>query len=165
MDERTRSIEWNKWRRWVLWWQIDPLELREQVDSYATMNRLGTARGLACLLSLIFAVPWAFLAVSAYTTANNILNTWAYVASAYTIGYVVLGCLLLQGRCGAALGLMVLATAQMVSSTIICYYYMGVIAHYVLCIQLAVLGWSAYMHALYSALCVEKERRCCHAPS
>ena len=41
---------------WLLWWQIDPIELDKQVNEYDTISFMRSARGMAVLCLLLSCV-------------------------------------------------------------------------------------------------------------
>jgi len=83
---------------------------------------------------------------------------------AYAICYLVLGFLLLRGTRLASFGLMALSTVGLLI-VMKCYWVVLDKPHYAMHVSLSILGWALYMHALYNALCVERERKGSHEPA
>jgi hypothetical protein len=39
-----------RWFRWLLWWEIEPEELKKQAEQYSTLKFYQSARGISALL-------------------------------------------------------------------------------------------------------------------
>ena len=44
--------EWKTLHHWLLWWQVDPGEMRRQAGGYATLKMTESARGRGFLLAV-----------------------------------------------------------------------------------------------------------------
>ena len=62
------------WHHWLLWWKIDPVELRRQVKGYDTLPRMYSARGLGCLLAMVVGI-WQIMIKGRYLWAMS--GGWA----------------------------------------------------------------------------------------
>jgi hypothetical protein len=147
-----------KWLDWLLWWRISEAEVRLEVDGYATMRRITTARGFGCFLSLIYAGYAAYLCIKTYSQENPELNYFAVLSLAVSVGYIVLGWLMLRGSRVAAAALMAVCTLDKLN----CLYfvYVAELSGYrlPLFVLLCVLAWSMVLHVFYTAYRVERAR-------
>jgi hypothetical protein len=151
--------EWKTLHHWLLWWQVDPGEMRLQLDRYETAHRLATARGFGCLLAVMAAAVAAFLGADAYAPMNHVLNNFALSAMAASACYLVLGWLMLRGNRAAMAGLMALCTIDKLVSMSLWYLYQPDREKVAIYLPLSVLAWCLSLHVFYTAFRVEQCRK------
>ena len=123
------------WHHWLLWWKIDPVELRRQVKGYDTLPRMYSARGLGCLLAMVVGI-WQIMIKGRYLWAMS--GGWAPIEelgwaagviefsrqavmyrpsfSEFAAGWVlvILGSLVYRGSRAAMRGMMVMWTIDII---------------------------------------------------
>jgi hypothetical protein len=52
MEADSGQLGWRMWRDWLLWWRIDPEELRRQMDGYDTLPMFLSARGNCLVIAV-----------------------------------------------------------------------------------------------------------------
>ena len=133
---------------WILWWRIDPDELKRQVLEYDYLGLFGAMRGLSALC----------LALSGAITVGMIqfhfggADQWSYV----DVGlFAFLAVFIWFGHRWAILGAMLLWTAEkaiMISDSV---GTSGAGAR----VFMQVVWWCVFMHAFYFAFRIEQRRR------
>jgi hypothetical protein len=56
MEADSGQLGWRMWRDWLLWWRIDPEELRRQMDGYDTLPMFLSARGTCLVIAVALGV-------------------------------------------------------------------------------------------------------------
>jgi TRAP-type C4-dicarboxylate transport system permease large subunit len=137
---------------WVLWWQIDPSELDDQVTKYDSLSFIKSARGQAVLCLLLSVVITAvILAISKKPDLSGLVDVGLFL---------ILAVFIYSGHRWAMIAAMALWTLEKGL-----YIVVGVTAAQsgstsgggLLFTQ--VIWWCIYMHAFYFAFRVEQERR------
>lgn len=131
---------------WLLWWQIDPIELEKQVTQYENLKFIRSARGQAvgCILFSV-AVTAAFIYFS-------IMDSLAYI----DIAIMVMLCVFIYfGHRWAMIVAMVFWTLEKAYGLFAAIGGPGHGNNLVL----QVIWWTIYMHAFYFSYCIEQERR------
>ncbi len=137
--------------RWLLWWQISPEELEEQVKNYKTLKIIQSARGLSflfCLASLILSL----IMVSIDKTIGISFTNAFFEGLTMT----VFGFFIYRGHRWASIIMMILWTLE---KSI--WVYDGILKSNsnATSIFLPIVWWCLYMHAFYLAFKVENLRR------
>jgi len=159
-----------KWLDWLLWWKLDPEELRRQAEGYATLKMTESARGrgflLAALSGVLNAVAGAWVAIVAVSIGwpgigvgeGNVLIDCILLAEG--MAFVLLGCLLYRGAAWAAIGLMGLSTFDRVFGAAVSngHFYPLPGRHIELLVSVHMLIWCVCMYVFYVAFRVERER-------
>ena len=155
---------------WLLWWKVDPEEVRRQAEGYDTLPMTGSARGrgflLAALSGVLNAVTGAWVAVAAVVAGwpeigvggGNVLADCIFLGEG--VAFVLLGCLLYRGAAWAAIGLMGLSTFDRVFEAAIAngHFYPFPGRHIGLWV-FSLLAWCIFMHGFYAAFRVERSRK------
>jgi hypothetical protein len=148
---------WKQWHPWILWWKIEPEQLKRQTRDYAKLDLSQSARGIAFLLAMLHAAVvlarggMDFPGIVGNETANY------YAGLAEATAFLMLGCLVYWGYRLANLAMMAFYTLDRVTGHVVNYsrpYYQH---HVVLCVCVGLLGWTICMHAYYFAYRVEKQ--------
>jgi hypothetical protein len=147
---------------WLLWWRVDPAELRA--------GSLFAARGFGVFLAALAAAMTAFVAYHAMPyelslSVNAGVTLSCLVLLAFALGWVALGGLLLRGHRAAIPGLLALCTAQALSVGIMLltaassywkydYIHLPTIGT----AFLSLLMWAVYMHGFTLAFRAGRSR-------
>lgn len=149
MSDQAAATKASKKRKasynWLLWWRIDPTELRDQVDGYDTLKVYQSARGIALLLFIASAI----LTIAMVELATH--DRWAYLDSAIFIG---LGIFIYFGHRWAMIGGMALWTLEKLFQLVT----MVTTRHIANPIGILIF-WALFMHAMLLAYRVEQTRR------
>lgn len=135
--------------KFLLWWKIDPEELKNQIENYDTLKIHKSARGwclFVCLAILIFSTIIGFL-----SEPPVILPIGAVI-------YLVLGILMYKGQRWAMIISMILWTLEkgaLIYMEIAKQNYQNIGFN----IVQQVAFWCIFMHVFYFALRVENARR------
>ncbi len=121
---------------WVLWWEIDPLELDEQVTAYNTIPFERSMRGISVIFLLVNVVLLGYGAGR---------HPEQFIEGGLTATFALFTYL---GHRWSIIGAMVLWTVEKIAA-IVAVPDLGI---------LQLLWWAAMMHALYFALRVERRR-------
>ena len=140
-----------KWLDLLLWWRIDPEELRLQVEGYETLRTVFAVRRLGFLLAAVSAAEAAYFAVLTFLPGTASLFPIACFQAGVAGGLLALGGLLLRGNRVATLGLMALCTIQI---AFVAAY--GANASFSL---LSMAGWAITMRVFTLSLRVERSRK------
>jgi hypothetical protein len=125
---------------WVLWWKIEPDELRKQVSEYDSVGIIKSARGLSAVL----------LALSAIATIIFVCVGWADAWSLLdAVLFVGLGAFIYRGHRWAMICAMVLWTLEKA-------YGLYAKPEYAV---ISAVWWTTYMQAFYLAYRVENAKR------
>jgi hypothetical protein len=100
-----------KWLYWLLWWKVDPDELRLQVEGYDTLRAVFAVRRLGFLLAAMAAAQAAYGAALAFAPGTASLFPVACFQAGVALGVAVLGGFMLRGSRVAIIGLMLLCTS------------------------------------------------------
>lgn len=133
---------------WVLWWQIDPVELERQVSEYDSLPIYRSMRGIS-VLCLAFSA--AVTTASAFYGIANIDAT-AYFDAATML---LLAVFIFFGHRWAMIGAMIVWTAEKIislSDTVTLMQSSGGL------IVSQIIWWALYMHAFYFAFRIEQRR-------
>ena len=133
---------------WVLWWQIDPVELERQVSEYDSLPIYRSMRGIS-VLCLAFSA--AVTTASAFYGIANIDAT-AYFDAATML---LLAVFIFFGHRWAMIGAMIVWTAEKIislSDTVTLMQSSGGL------IVSQLIWWALYMHAFYFAFRIEQRR-------
>jgi hypothetical protein len=161
--------EWKTGWHWLLWWKIDPDELRRQTETY---NSLGTysIRGIASIFAVVSGFVNAFwgvrLAISTLddgwptigVNESGIVTDCVLLAEGVT--FLLLARLLYRGEAWTAIVLMGLCSFDRLFEAALSHGHVyslrgghpGVVA------VVALLAWCCCMHAFWTAFCVERQR-------
>jgi hypothetical protein len=127
---------------WILWWQVDPVDLDEQVRLYGELGIRQSMRGIS-VLCLLFSMAMTTLFI---VLAANRLDAFSFVDVA------IMGALALfiyLGHRWAMIGAMAVWTLEKVVT----------IASQPITAPIQLLWWALFMHAFYFAFRVEQRRR------
>ncbi len=136
--------------QWILWWQIDGKELKEQVEKYDTMKITQSARGISFILCMVS------VAVTTLFVLILNLDPWSFLDAGLLL---VLGILICKGYSWAMIAAMVLWTFEKIYSL---YGQVSLIsetnsgASYLVP---TIIWWTVYMHSFYLAFRVEQARK------
>ncbi len=130
---------------WLLWWQIDPTELDQQVDQYGSLSLFKSMRGIS-VCCLLFS-----LALTALLIATGVADRWALVD---LVIFAVLAVFIYFGHRWAMAVAMTLWTVEKLVSIAD-----GLGGGNPGTLVGQVLWWCIFMHAFYFAFRVEQERR------
>jgi hypothetical protein len=146
MMDSTTAKKGKRWE-WLLWWQIDPAEVGEQVANYKSLRLWKSARGISVLCLLFSVVATSGMA------AAGVIRASAYI----DVGlFAVLALFIYLGHRWAMIGAMVIWTLE--KSDIIFGGLGGTLSHAPNPV-VQIIWWCLYMHAFYLAFRVEQARR------
>ncbi len=138
-----KSAEKPNFLDWILWWRINPSELKRQVDGYLSLNVLESARGIS-LLCLI---------VSSVLTILIMIYKQEYVGFLDVIILLTLGFFMFKGHRWAMITAMIFWTFEKIYSFINPPFGMHASPG-----LFGIIWWAVYMHAFWLAYQVEIER-------
>ena len=156
--EAMRSRGW--WKRWILWWKTDPEELRREVEGYAAITIIGTARGFGCLLAILTGVSMMIFGGFLLWRNSYGPSLWYGLAS-LTCGFLfsILGGFIFRGKPWAMIGAMAWWTLFINRSVTLAHGYFSSPIEYAAWLAASALGWTTLMHVFYVALRIERVRR------
>jgi hypothetical protein len=147
-----------QWLHWLMWWKIDAVELRRQVEGYETLSMIASARGRGLLLAILSGI--VMTAVAGWVAMDVGVIEFDRVALAEGVVFAALGGLLYLGNGWAGLGLMALCTFDRLFEAVaaggVFYPLQG--RHDGLSVLMSLVAWAMFMHAFYVAFCVERQR-------
>lgn len=170
MEGCSRTRDWKRPLRWLLWWKIDPEELRRETEGYGTLRWFCTARGLSLVLAtLAGAGRWLlaglFVTHGLHGRSQSVVLLVDSTLLAEGFLFFVLGGFAYRGKRSALGGLMALWTISLAWLDIwYIQYQIATYGFYVYPLQtsipaaIMVLGWPVGMHVFYVASRVERER-------
>ncbi|MDO8503892.1 MAG: hypothetical protein Q7S60_04365 [bacterium] len=126
---------------WLLWWQVDKKELREQVEGYKTLKITKSAKGISLLFLLFSAI-----ATTAFILFFN-WDSWAYLD---VFLFLLLGLFIYRGQKWAMVAAMIFWTFEKVFLLFDSTISFNPI--------LSFIWWAVYMRAFYLAFQVERLR-------
>ena len=128
--------------QWLLWWKLNPEDLKIQVDNYQLLKITQSYRGVACMLLLFSVALTTFLVMINSVDTSALLDAAVLLMFAFFIykGYkwAILGAMLLWTY---EKGYQLIQSTTNQSSPII-----------------PIIWWSTYMAAFYAAFKVEQLR-------
>jgi hypothetical protein len=137
----------NRTSHWLLWWQIDPSELDEQIAGYGTFSVFKSARGISALCLCFSALlTIAFIAF-------KVVPPSAYVD---VVLFFLLALFIYLGHRWAMIAAMLLWTAE---KAIIAVSGLGSVHPNGGMLIGQFFWWTAYMHAFYLSFRVEQRRK------
>lgn len=140
-DSKTKDGKIKRAFGWLLWWQVDKNELREQLEGYKTLKITKSAKGISLLFLLLSAV-----ATTAFILFFN-WDSWAYFD---VFLFLLLGFFIYRGHKWAMVAAMIFWTFEK----------LFLLFDNTLSFNpaLSLIWWAVYMHAFYLAFQVERLR-------
>ena len=131
----------------LLWWRVNPEELKEQVENYSTLKITQSAKGISFL----------FLIASGIITLSFVaFFSYGKTGIFDTVLFVIFGFFVYKGQRWAIIGAMVLWT---IGKFLLAYEaIIGSGSNKGIAFILQIAWWALYMHAFYVALKVETLR-------
>ena len=150
MPDSTLKPKKSSWS-WLLWWQIDPAGLNEQVEKYGSLTLFKSARGQSVLCLAFSAVLTAIVVVTAVIPT---FDSYVYLDAAL---FAILAAFIYFGHRWAMLAAMVLWTFEKGVAVVTPITIGGRSVAPIFLTQF--IWWAVYMHAFYFAFRVEQEKR------
>ncbi len=160
MQGSRRKPNWRKWSRWVLWWKIDAAEIQHQVEGYATTHWFFTARGLGLVIMVMAGVSSMMFGGYVLSHYKDAWRMW-YGAAGIADGvlFVVLASFTYGGKPWAMIGAIILWSLNILHADSVSDAASSGAIVYAAWLAASALGWTVFLHVLYVALCVERERK------
>jgi hypothetical protein len=129
----------NNGLNWLLWWQVDQDELKQQVTEYNTLGITKSSRGVAALC-LLFSVV-----VTSVLILLNLLNVAAFIDVSL---FALFAFFIHKGHKWAMIGAMILWSVEKLFMIV-----SGEGSPFI-----SLIWWTTYMHAFWMAFKVEQAR-------
>ena len=139
--ERRKNWKYNY--QWLLWWQITPYELENQVENYDSLDIFRSAKGISAL----------FLLLSASLLAAFIIHYRYYPGLIAIIPYLILVVFIYKGKRWAMVLAMIIFTLDRA------YNFIALDVGNVVSGIVNIVIWAIFMHYFWLAEEVEAERR------
>lgn len=142
-NEESSGVKKKPSRHWLIWWDIDKDELKNQVDSYKKLSIWQSAKGQSALLLILSAIITTIFIIIGYQG----LNSWGYFD---VILFIILAFFIYKGHRWAIICAMILWTIEKIYM-IFTTGGTGVFIN--------IIWWAVYMSAFWLAFKVELERK------